>query len=233
MVGRRCDVMLISLALLRAALVGRIPVDIPADVQPGDVAVDTADTMWQAGGDELDVADLQRVRGPADDLAVDDAAAGGQRAAPLEHHPHIDRRGVDQRRLGVEAIDRRVVGGRAADEDRRIARRGEGPEQRDQEAGGVLGGAARARGELGQADRLLGIERHRFVGHHMKAGVDLRAYTKDPSAFDVADGMVCVSDKPGLGIEIDEEAVRAAAVNAPAWQQPYFIDPISGELREW
>ena len=71
------------------------------------------------------------------------------------------------------------------------------------------------------------------IHYNTKVGVDLRAYTKDPSVFDVTDGMVKVSDRPGLGIEIDEDAVRAAAVNAPAWQQPYFIDTVSGELREW
>jgi galactonate dehydratase len=71
------------------------------------------------------------------------------------------------------------------------------------------------------------------IHYNTKVGVDLRAYTKDPTAFDVSEGMVKVSDAPGLGIEIDEEAVRAAAENAPVWTQPYFIDAISGELREW
>lgn len=71
------------------------------------------------------------------------------------------------------------------------------------------------------------------IHYNTKAGVDLKAYTKNPEAFDVCEGMVKISDLPGLGIEIDEEAVRAAAVGAEAWQQPYFIDSVTGELREW
>jgi galactonate dehydratase len=71
------------------------------------------------------------------------------------------------------------------------------------------------------------------LGIHYNVGADLRAYTRNPGAFDVQEGMVQVSDLPGLGIEIDEDAVRAAAVDAEAWKQPYFIDSVTGELREW
>ncbi|KIW04578.1 uncharacterized protein PV09_04328 [Verruconis gallopava] len=71
------------------------------------------------------------------------------------------------------------------------------------------------------------------IHYNMKEGVDLHAYTKSSEAFDVEGGMVKVLDKPGLGIEIDEDAVRKAAVGAPAWTQPYFIDEVTGELREW
>jgi galactonate dehydratase len=71
------------------------------------------------------------------------------------------------------------------------------------------------------------------IHYNTNVGVDLKAYTKNPEAFDVQEGMVKVSDLPGLGIEIDEEAVRAAAVGAEAWTQPYFVDLVTGELREW
>ena len=71
------------------------------------------------------------------------------------------------------------------------------------------------------------------IHYNMKEGVDLHAYTKNSESFEVQGGMVKVSDKPGLGIDIDEEAVRKAAVGARAWTQPYFIDAVSGELREW
>jgi galactonate dehydratase len=71
------------------------------------------------------------------------------------------------------------------------------------------------------------------IHYNTNVGVDLKAYTKNPEAFDVQEGMVKVSDLPGLGIEIDEEAVRAAAVGAEAWKQPYFVDSVTGELREW
>lgn len=36
--------------------------------------------------------------------------------------------------------------------------------------------------------------------------------------FDVADGMVSVPNGPGLGLQIDEELVREAALDAPAWR---------------
>lgn len=41
--------------------------------------------------------------------------------------------------------------------------------------------------------------------------------------FDVADGMVSVPNGVGLGVEIDEDLVRKAALNAPSWRNPVSL----------
>ena len=69
--------------------------------------------------------------------------------------------------------------------------------------------------------------------HYNVDGHDLLTYLKDASAFDVADGMVDALAGPGLGIEIDEEKVRAAAGRQmPGWRNPVWRGP-DGAAREW
>lgn len=68
--------------------------------------------------------------------------------------------------------------------------------------------------------------------HYNVGGSDLTSYTKNPEVWNVQDGMIKLMTGPGLGIEIDEDAVRAAAVDAKAWRSPHFVGP-GGEIREW
>lgn len=71
------------------------------------------------------------------------------------------------------------------------------------------------------------------LGIHYNAGSqDLTSYTKNPEVWDVKDGYIDVLRGPGLGIEIDEEQVRALSKGAAAWVSPGFIGP-GGEIREW
>ena len=60
------------------------------------------------------------------------------------------------------------------------------------------------------------------MGIHYNAeegGADLLDYLLDPSVLDVdADGCVARLDGPGLGVEIDEEKVRAAAERGHDWR---------------
>lgn len=73
------------------------------------------------------------------------------------------------------------------------------------------------------------------LGIHYNVGADLSAYTKNPEAFKVEDGTVNILEGPGLGIEIDEEAVRAASIafkDTKEWANPGFVGP-GGEWREW
>ncbi|PCH07112.1 Mandelate racemase/muconate lactonizing enzyme [Penicillium occitanis (nom. inval.)] len=71
------------------------------------------------------------------------------------------------------------------------------------------------------------------LGIHYNAGsADIETYIKNPEVWKVADGLINLMDGPGLGIEIDEEKVRAASVNAQAWRSPSFQGP-GGEWREW
>ncbi|KAL4991463.1 hypothetical protein BDW68DRAFT_198706 [Aspergillus falconensis] len=71
------------------------------------------------------------------------------------------------------------------------------------------------------------------LGIHYNAGsADIDTYIKNPGVWKVQDGLINLLNGPGLGIEIDEEKVRAAAVDAAAWRSPHFVGP-GGELREW
>ncbi|GJN74934.1 mandelate racemase/muconate lactonizing enzyme family protein [Purpureocillium lilacinum] len=70
--------------------------------------------------------------------------------------------------------------------------------------------------------------------HYNVGGYDLLSYLAEGSrdAWRVEDGYVQLMGGPGLGIEIDEEKVRAASRGAEAWVSPGFFGP-GGELREW
>ncbi len=69
--------------------------------------------------------------------------------------------------------------------------------------------------------------------HYNVGGHDLLTYMRDPTVFDVANGMVDVLTGPGLGIEIDEAKVREAARGpAEGWRNPVWRGP-DGLAREW
>ncbi|PSR99105.1 mandelate racemase/muconate lactonizing enzyme domain-containing protein [Coniella lustricola] len=71
------------------------------------------------------------------------------------------------------------------------------------------------------------------LGIHYNAGSqDLTSYIKNPEIWSVTDGYIDLLKGPGLGIEIDEEQVRALSKDAAAWVSPGFIGP-DGEIREW
>ena len=58
----------------------------------------------------------------------------------------------------------------------------------------------------------------------------LRASTS--SVFDGPDGYIDVPTGPGLGVEIDEERVRAAAATAEPWHNPVWRND-DGTVAEW
>jgi galactonate dehydratase len=70
------------------------------------------------------------------------------------------------------------------------------------------------------------------LGIHYNVGNDLLDYLVDPSVFTFADGYVGRPTGPGLGIEIDEAAVRRAAETGHHWQTPLWRHP-DGSLAEW
>jgi galactonate dehydratase len=68
--------------------------------------------------------------------------------------------------------------------------------------------------------------------HYNNTGQDITSYIKNPEVWKVEDGYVAMLAGPGLGIEIDEEQVRALSTDAKPWVSPGFIGP-GGEIREW
>ncbi|KAK9245095.1 enolase C-terminal domain-like protein [Lipomyces tetrasporus] len=61
---------------------------------------------------------------------------------------------------------------------------------------------------------------------------DIGTYVYNPQVFDVTNGYVDVADGPGLGIEVNEEAVRKLSQNVKPWRSGSFV-AYDGSLREW
>ena len=73
------------------------------------------------------------------------------------------------------------------------------------------------------------------LGIHYNEGADLTSYTKNPEVWQPTEGYIKILSGPGLGIEVDEEQVRAMAKSLEgqkAWMNPGFFGP-GGEIREW
>jgi galactonate dehydratase len=54
----------------------------------------------------------------------------------------------------------------------------------------------------------------------------------DPAPFAFPDGHIRLSEAPGLGVEIDEAAVRRADAAGHRWRPPLWRHP-DGSFAEW
>ena len=70
------------------------------------------------------------------------------------------------------------------------------------------------------------------AGIHYNQGNDLLDYLVDPSVFTYEGGYCQRPDKPGLGIEVDEAAVRQAAELGHHWRAPHWHH-LDGSFAEW
>ena len=75
------------------------------------------------------------------------------------------------------------------------------------------------------------IQEH-SIGLHYNNGSDLLDYLVDTTVFDVVDGHITVPGGPGLGIEVDERAVRKAAEVGHNWESPSWRNN-DGSFAEW
>jgi galactonate dehydratase len=75
------------------------------------------------------------------------------------------------------------------------------------------------------------IQEH-SIGIHYNQGSELLDYLVEPSVFRFVDGHASMPTGPGLGIEIDEEAVRRGAELGHRWRNPVWRGP-DGSFREW
>jgi galactonate dehydratase len=70
------------------------------------------------------------------------------------------------------------------------------------------------------------------LGIHYNADADLLAYVMDPEPFRFVDGHAVRSALPGLGVTVDEAAVRAADREGHRWRNPVWRND-DGSLAEW
>ncbi|MEU4527351.1 galactonate dehydratase [Micromonospora ureilytica] len=70
------------------------------------------------------------------------------------------------------------------------------------------------------------------IGIHYNAGSELLDYLVDPEPFRFVDGHIARFDRPGLGITVDESAVRKAAQTPHAWRNPVW-QHADGSFAEW
>ncbi|MFF4214015.1 galactonate dehydratase [Streptomyces sp. NPDC001796] len=69
-------------------------------------------------------------------------------------------------------------------------------------------------------------------GIHYNKDADLLSYVVDPEPFRFVAGHAHRGDRPGLGITVDEAAVRAADRDGHAWRNPVWRHP-DGSFAEW
>jgi galactonate dehydratase len=67
---------------------------------------------------------------------------------------------------------------------------------------------------------------------HYNQHADLLDYLADPTVFAYQDGYIAVPCGPGLGITVNEEAVRRAAAVGHAWRNPIWRTD-DGAIAEW
>jgi galactonate dehydratase len=70
------------------------------------------------------------------------------------------------------------------------------------------------------------------LGIHYNVGNDLLDYLKDPAIFAHQDGFIPLLTGPGLGIEVDEDKVRALAQEGHDWKSPAWRNA-DGTVAEW
>jgi galactonate dehydratase len=70
------------------------------------------------------------------------------------------------------------------------------------------------------------------MGIHYNRGAELLDYVINKDDFRVEDGYIHALTKPGLGVEVDEERVVHASLNAPDWHNPEWRYA-DGSVAEW
>ena len=70
------------------------------------------------------------------------------------------------------------------------------------------------------------------LGIHYNQGHDLLSFVTNPEALTPLEGALPIPTAPGLGISIDEAAVRAAAATPHRWRNPVWR-AADGGFAEW
>ena len=70
------------------------------------------------------------------------------------------------------------------------------------------------------------------LGIHYNKGGDLLDYLVDASVYRYRDSFIDLIDKPGLGVEVNEEKLKKASINCPTWKNPVWRN-YDGTIAEW
>ncbi|MVU78250.1 galactonate dehydratase [Nocardia sp. ET3-3] len=70
------------------------------------------------------------------------------------------------------------------------------------------------------------------IGIHYNQGAEVLDYVADPEPFRFQEGHLVRTDRPGLGVEVDETAVRKADATGHAWRNPVWRHT-DGSFAEW
>ena len=70
------------------------------------------------------------------------------------------------------------------------------------------------------------------LGIHYNKGAELTEYLSDASVFEYENGFIKISEKPGIGIDVNEEAVVEAAAKGHDWKNPIWRN-FDGTVAEW
>mgnify|MGYP005767633377 FL=1 len=70
------------------------------------------------------------------------------------------------------------------------------------------------------------------LGIHYNKGGDLLDYIKDPSIYQYKDGYIEIMQGPGLGVEVNEDALIMASQKAHDWKNPIWRNE-DGTVAEW
>jgi galactonate dehydratase len=70
------------------------------------------------------------------------------------------------------------------------------------------------------------------LGIHYNVGHDLLEFCTDKMVLSPTDGYLAIPTGPGLGVEIDEDAVRAADKDRHRWRNPIWRTR-DGSFAEW
>lgn len=70
------------------------------------------------------------------------------------------------------------------------------------------------------------------LGIHYNKGGDLLDYIKDTSIYQYKDSYINLIDKPGLGVEVNEDKLKRAAEKCATWKNPVWRN-YDGTIAEW
>ena len=72
----------------------------------------------------------------------------------------------------------------------------------------------------------------RYEGQIYRPPGEWRSYLRNPEVFALKDGFVDLPTLPGLGLDVDEDAVRAADATGHDWKNP-ILRLEDGSFAEW